>query len=126
MARCHGMMFHSEGGEPLSLGVNHGEATWYLRDRLPQKYEDDVYVIHTDSLHLLDPAVGDMVTNTSHGNKGRECSGLVEGFLNGGASAVITTCERHNGKRHFVEDVGQLTILQRNGNPFFLPESEPE
>ena len=82
------------------------------------------FYVHPDSLPLLTPRVGDLVTNTFRGNHGRECSGVVESMANGGASAVITTCERHNGKRHFFESVSQLIVLQRDGKPFHWPESE--
>ena len=118
MCQEHGIVYEDANGEPY--GTPSMVLMQYNQPR-PQRH-----LIRALSHDALAPKVGDLVTNTFGGNKGRECSGLVEGFMNDGTSAVITTCERHNGKRYFVESVVQLVIVQRDGKPFFRPECEEQ
>ena len=129
MTKHFGMKVHAdvwqadeycESRRPVPLWVWARKIEQFAKEECRERF-----YVSPDSLPLLTPRVGDMVTNTVHGNRGRECSGLIEGLLNDGRSAVITTSERHNGRRQFVECVGQLTIVQRDAQPFFWPEREP-
>ena len=81
---------------------------------------------HPDSLALLEPQVGDLVTNTHEPRNAehRPCSGKVVGFINRRTSAYVDVGERHNGKREFCEDADALRVLQRAGKPFHWPERE--
>jgi hypothetical protein len=114
MAREHGFDLRTNDcRSPLPL--------WIFGRWIENKW-DKKAVVAPESLPLLEPMVGDLVTNTHKGNRGRECSGIISQIMNGSAS--ITTAERHNGKRYFVESITGLQIIQRNGKAFFMPESE--
>lgn len=122
-AREHGFRFVSKfcaGDISKALDAEITLPIILVNAGMPQNIVEQKYVIHPDSLALLEPQEGDLVTNTHKGNKGRECSGIISQISNG--SATITTAERHNGKRYFVESVGGLQIIQRNSKAFFAPE----
>lgn len=87
-----------------------------------------MYYLNSNSLHILEPMVGDLVSNThdAYSAKHRPCSGIVVGFMNDNTSAVVSTGIRHNGKEAFVEAVRALKIIQRNGVAFMWPEQEKE
>jgi len=99
----------------------------YLASRNPsEEWANGQWEIHQESLHLLSPKYGDLVTNTydEYNSKHRPCSGIFVGSLNNGKDAYVSTGERHNGKNEFCEQVSSLRIVQRKGVSFFWPESE--
>jgi hypothetical protein len=69
----------------------------------------DKYFIHPDSLHLLDPKAGDLVDGIRIGT-------VFE--VNGNELSV----DVHGGDWEM--DADRVTILQRDGKPFFWPEVE--
>lgn len=69
---------------------------------------DDKYYIHPDSLHILEPREGDLIS------------------INGGLSANIVTHAEFLDEIKLMEPqfAAPLKIIQRNNQPFFWPESE--
>lgn len=88
MAKHFGMRFFCDKFEPFEY-----EGT---DDILQDMGEDDKACIHPDSLHLLEPMVGDLVFNGGRGY-----------YIKQGTCLL-----RHK-------------VIQRDGKPFFWPESEP-
>jgi hypothetical protein len=75
---------------------------------------DAILYIHPDSLHLLEPQVGDW----GRGPYAGEVIGISESLI------TIHVPERHNGKSHFCQPRSEFKVTSRNGSPFMWPESE--
>lgn len=73
------------------------------------------FYIHPDSLHLLEPKVGDLVIGTDYSGKVTSLDRLGIG---------IAVPERLNGKFHYVIGTDRVRVLQRDGKPFHWPEVE--
>lgn len=100
MASNYGMAFENarltliQGGPGNS---NYSDISWSLRI-----YDNCFPIIHPDSLHLLEPKVGDLVEEALDG---KVCNGHSFDYF----SDPHRIIER---------------IIQRDGKPFFWPESE--
>jgi hypothetical protein len=70
--------------------------------------------IHPDSLHLLEPQVGDW----GRGPYAGEVIGVSENLV------TIQVPERHNGKSHFCQPKSEFKIVSRDGFAFMCPEVE--
>lgn len=72
--------------------------------------EDEHFYIHPDSLHLLEPKVGDVISGLAGGGKlyNRIIQEVVEGAEENAAALISKGC----------------AIIQRNGIAFIWPESE--
>lgn len=101
MAKHFRVNFRNGDHEMLVLAVSDGEVTWFVRhSNPPLRYIEEEYYIHPDSLHLLNPQVEDIIFNDTS--------------LMGCSQVGICKGSMENGFR----------IIQRDGKPFFWPESE--
>jgi hypothetical protein len=99
MAKHHGMLFCN------------GDFTLKLTAILDDNFHPIKFVVHSDSLPLLEPRVGDLIYITE--------------------SKIGTLARLHDGNlKLFTGDwmikPDRVYIIRRDGKPFFWPESEEE
>jgi len=87
----------------------------YRRD--PQVWLDPPYYIHPDSLHLLEPQIGDLVAT----RRGNESTTLYQPIELGGPKFFIEEFILF-GKTFKWEEI--VRVVLRNGIAFMWPESE--
>lgn len=105
MAKHHGMKTKSHS---VLNGIVDDQISDYLMDA--DVGSDCHYYIHPDSLHLLEPQVGDVISGI--GGSGKLRTRIVQEVIEGAednASALIAK---------------GCTIIQRNGIAFMWPEGE--
>lgn len=123
MAKQFGMKFTDAAGEPVSIqesyfrGTKSG-AAWeaWINDESSTPYValSQAY-IHPDSLHLLEPQVGDVVAVKNVVGKG-----MSVGVVEDGCKTMTLDGEEGAGWNYSGDD----PIIQRNGTAFHWPEVE--
>jgi len=103
MSKYHGIYQQ----EPLAIGFNAGE---YVITRSPHLglSSDTKYYIHPDSLHLLEPHIGDVCRTNKKLDTGFDDVILIE----------------DKSELNVYNDVDGFRIIQRNGLSFMWPEHE--
>lgn len=124
MVKHHGLKIHGPvhtavGARAISIKPM---PVWILARAIEaqekgQAYEDAKYCIHHDSLHLLEPRVGDFFRWTT--SAGKDWHETHHRFVREGADERYTI---GTAKRLIEELHGK--ILERNNMPFIWPQSE--
>jgi hypothetical protein len=110
MAKHHGMKCRVEDkGDTEYQWVDMRNVSCYF------VMEEAAYYIHPDSLHLLEPKVGDLILK-----EGFNDPMLVKDIIAGDVLCKIGW----DGSIERCTDKGYCKIIQRNGIPFMWPESD--
>jgi hypothetical protein len=92
------------------------EADWRRSGEQPPEYRQRYY-IHPDSLHLLEPRIGDLIHNGCCALYYMVIDEWISGFSGNAEVEVERAVDWFSGEHYGL-------IIQRGGKPFMWPESE--